>query len=76
MPTVISSGGSFQALIEPVVKAPTDFKYTQVVFNLISVQVWGALEMPDKMPYICPMYHKCWKCCPKIRILFKIIGIV
>ena len=39
MPTVISNGGSFQALIDPVVKAPSDFKYTQVVLNLISVQV-------------------------------------
>ena len=32
-------GAHFEALNEPVLKAPSDSRYTQVAFNLISVQV-------------------------------------
>ena len=32
-------GAHFEALNEPVLKAPSDSRYAQVVFNLISVQV-------------------------------------
>ena len=29
----------FEALNEPVLKAPSDSRYTQITFNLISIQV-------------------------------------
>ena len=35
-------GAHFKALDEPVLKAPSDPRYTQVAFNLISVQVCAA----------------------------------
>ena len=35
-------GAHFEALNEPVLMAPSDSRYTQVVFNLISVQVCPA----------------------------------
>ena len=36
-------GARFEALIEGVLMTPLDFKYTQVGFNLISVQVCSGL---------------------------------
>ena len=33
-------GAHFEALKEPVLKAPSDSRYTHVVFNPIFVQVW------------------------------------
>ena len=33
-------GAHFEALNEPVLMAPSDSRYTQVGFNLFSVQVW------------------------------------
>ena len=37
-------GARFEALIEGVLMAPLDFRYTQVGFNLISVQVCYTLK--------------------------------
>ena len=34
-------GDHFKGLNEPVLKAPSDSRYTQVLFNLFSVQVLG-----------------------------------
>ena len=33
-------GAHFEALSEPVLMAPSDSRYTEVGFNLFSVQVW------------------------------------
>ena len=37
----IQSGAHFEALKEGILVAPPDSRYTQVVFNLLSVQVCG-----------------------------------
>ena len=38
----------FEALVEGVLMAPLDSRYTQIRFNLISVQVWACIFWPSK----------------------------
>ena len=37
-------GAHFKALNEPVFSAPSDSRYTQVGFNIFSVQVWACVK--------------------------------